>query len=205
MFATTRFASLFFFVAALASTSGDPYLLDIDPVSGEKLGENPVIVQAEGRELRFASQANADAFKADPAKYRAAIDEKLTQQQLPFYPLDTCPVSSAKLGGMGKPVDVVVGNRLVRFCCGGCKPKFEKDPATFLAKLDEAVIAKQKPGYPLGTCVVSGDKLGGEMGKPVDVVIGNRLVRLCCSDCIRDLRANPRKFLAKLDAAAPAK
>lgn len=202
MFATLRIASFAVVLTALAGPAGDPYPFDTDPVSGGKLGDKPVIVQIEGRELRFATQENADKYKADPVKYRAALDEKLTQQQLPVYPLDTCPVSGAKLGAMGKPIDLIVGNRLVRFCCSGCKPKFEKDPATFLAKLDEAVIAKQKASYPLTTCPVSGDELGGEMGAPIDVVIGNRLVRLCCKDCIGQMRADPTKFLSKLDPAS---
>jgi type II secretory ATPase GspE/PulE/Tfp pilus assembly ATPase PilB-like protein len=40
------------------------------------------------------------------------------------------------------------------------------------------------------------------MGKPVDLVVGNRLVRFCCPDCIKDFNANPPKYLKVLDAAA---
>ena len=48
----------------------------------------------------------------------------------------------------GKSVDVVVQNRLVRVCCNDCKAEIEKDPAAAFKKLDAAVIAAQKPGYP---------------------------------------------------------
>ena len=63
--------------------------------------------------------------------------------------------------------------------------------------------------YPLTTCVVSDEKLGGhgdvvsythkEAGKP------DRVIRLCCDGCIDDFKKEPAKFLAKLDAAAKSK
>jgi hypothetical protein len=50
------------------------------------------------------------------------------------------------------------------------------------------------------TCLVSGEPLGG-MGEPDEVVVGNRLVRLCCSHCRETLAADPAKVMAKLDEA----
>jgi len=55
-------------------------------------------------------------------------------------------------------------------------------------------------GYPLTTCIVSGDKLT-EMGGPVKFVYNGREIHFCCKDCIKDFKNNPQKFLAKLDAA----
>ncbi len=61
--------------------------------------------------------------------------------------------------------------------------------------------------YPLTTCVVSGDALeGGDMGGPVDYIHKeagkpDRLVRFCCSGCIKKFKKDPSKYLAKLDAA----
>ena len=179
----------------------DPYLLDTDPVSGAKLGpiESQVIVAHEGRELRFASQQSADKFKTDPAKVLADVDKKLVAQQKPFYALQTCPVSGEKLGGMGEPVDFVFNNRLVRLCCAGCRGDFQKDPAKYVAKQDAAVVAAQSKKFAPKTCAVSGQEFGGEMGEPVDYVIGNRLVRLCCTGCIKKLRNDPLKYFALLD------
>lgn len=48
----------------------------------------------------------------------------------------TCPVSEEPLGAMGEPVKVTVGDRTLFLCCNGCKKKFDKDPDTYLAKLD---------------------------------------------------------------------
>jgi YHS domain-containing protein len=189
--------------SAKAEFAGDTYLLSTDPVSGGPLGDKPIIYQHEGRELRFADQKSLEAFKADPVKYLPKIEEQMIQQQLPFYPLESCMVSGDKLGGdMGKPVNLIYRNRLVQFCCRDCVDDFNKGPDKFIAKLNDAVIAKQGPSYPLTTCMASGDKLGGDMGKPVDLVVGNRLVRFCCSSCVKDFNTNPAKFLKMIDNAA---
>ena len=188
---------------AAPAIKGDPYLLDTDPVAGGPLGpiEKQVIIDHEGREMRFANQANADAFKADPGKYLPAVDALMIAQQKPFYPLDTCVISGDKLvGEMGEPIDFIYKNRLIRFCCKDCKPEFLKDPSKAIAKLDQAVIAKQSVTYPATTCIVSDEKLGGDMGPPVDIVVGNRLIRFCCKDCQKDFRKDPLKYLGKLHA-----
>lgn len=30
-----------------------------------------------------------------------------------------------------------------------------------------------------------GQKIGGEMGEPIDYIIGNRLACFCCKDCVK--------------------
>jgi YHS domain-containing protein len=61
--------------------------------------------------------------------------------------------------------------------------------------------ATTKP-YPLATCVVSGEKLGGDMGEPYVIQYKGREVRFCCKDCEKEFRKDPEKYLKKLDAAA---
>ena len=114
------------------------------------------------------------------------------------YTLETCPVSGAKLDSKGDPVVLVQDGRKVKFCCAGCKPKFEADPASFIAKIDEQIIAQQKKFYPIETCIVGEGKLGS-MGEPLDLVVNNRHVRLCCAGCEKKLKADPAAFIAKLD------
>lgn len=60
--------------------------------------------------------------------------------------------------------------------------------------------AKGKP-YPLKTCVVSDEKLGGDMGDPYVFKYKGREVRLCCKGCLDDFNKEPAKYLKKLDAA----
>ena len=59
------------------------------------------------------------------------------------YALTTCLVSDEKLGSMGDATEWVYRakgqpDRLVKFCCNGCREDFLADPATGLAKVDAA-------------------------------------------------------------------
>ncbi|MBU0507607.1 hypothetical protein KKH27_02040 [bacterium] len=117
------------------------------------------------------------------------------------YPLDYCIISGEKLGEAGAPVVKTYDGREVKFCCNQCVKSFEKDPANWTKKLDKAIVETQQDHYPLETCVVSGEKLGG-MGEPTNYVYQNRLVRFCCDGCIKTFEKNPEKYLGMIDAAA---
>ncbi len=122
------------------------------------------------------------------------------------YPLDVCIVSGEKLGEMGDPVVKTIDGREVKFCCNMCPAKYEKDKAKYSKKLDDAIIAAEKPNYPVETCVVSGEPLvHSDMGDPVDYVYQNQLVRFCCNNCVKAFNKNPERFLEKLSAARAAK
>jgi len=58
--------------------------------------------------------------------------------------------------------------------------------------------ASPKP-YPLTTCIVSDEKLGG-MGKPAMIDYKGQQVAFCCKSCIGDFEKDPAKYLAKLPA-----
>lgn len=133
-----------------------------------------------------------------------ADDDAVIAAQRPLYPLDRCLVSDEPLGSMGDTLEVVHDGRLVKLCCGGCTKQLRADPAPLLAKLDAAVVAAQKPHYPLETCLVSDEAFGGDMGDPVDFIHEGRYVKLCCKGCVKQLREKPAAFLAKLDAATMA-
>lgn len=67
---------------------------------------------------------------------------------------------------------------------------------------------KTRAQYPTPFCIVSGEHL--EAGKMVEYVYKqegqpDRLVRFCCHKCEARFKANPAKYLEKLDAAAAAK
>ena len=192
--------------AAPAATAwrGDPYMLTTDALTGEPLGpiEKQVKIDVDGREFRFANQANADKFKADPQKAIAAVDEKMIRDQKPFYPLDTCLVSGEKLDS--NAVDIVYLNRLIRLSNKDHVTELRKDPSKYIEKLDQAVIAKQGPKYSAKTCPVSTEALGGEMGPPVDYVVGNRLVRLCCPKCKKQIADDPLKYVHAMDRKSEA-
>jgi YHS domain-containing protein len=52
-------------------------------------------------------------------------------------------------------------------------------------------------GYPLATCVVSGEKLG-EMGAPYVLEHEGKTVKLCCDGCEEDFKKDPAKFISKI-------
>ncbi len=181
-----------------------PYLADICPISGEKLGGmgEPVVRKYDGREVRFCCKGCIKDFEAAGKDGWKKLDAIMIEYQLPFYPVSTCIISGEPLieDGEDIAVDRIYKGRLIRFCCKSCVSDFKKNPEATLAALDAAVIAQQGPHYPLKTCPVSGEELGG-MGEPYEVVVGNHLVKLCCSGCEEDLLADPMKYLAPLDAA----
>lgn len=185
-----------------SSERSHPYPLDTCIVSGEQLGSmgDPVVKQYDGREVRFCCAACVGKFEADRDEYINQIDEKIIEQQLMHYPIDTCIVAGGELGSMGDPVNLVYNNRLVRFCCASCEPTFKADPEKYLAALDERIIEQQTETYPLTTCVVAGAELGS-MGDPIDYIFGNRLVRFCCASCIKKFEAEPGKYMATIDKA----
>jgi len=57
--------------------------------------------------------------------------------------LATCPVSGDKLGEMGKPYVFVYQGQEVKLCCSGCKKDFDKNPAPFLKKIQDAAAEKK--------------------------------------------------------------
>ncbi len=121
-------------------------------------------------------------------------DAAAIKAQLPLYPLETCAVSGEALED---PVDKLHEGRLVRFCCSMCVKSFDKDPATFLADIDAAVIRSQKASYPLDTCPISGE----EHKSARDIVWNNRMVSLCCKRCEGAFEKDPAKTIATIDAA----
>jgi hypothetical protein len=69
--------------------------------------------------------------------------------------------------------------------------------------------AKKPKPYTLNYCVVSGDKFGGDMGKPVLYIYKDkkikddpgREIKFCCKDCRKDFDKDPAKFIKKIDEA----
>jgi hypothetical protein len=145
-----------------------------------------------------AQTAGTDQAKPAMTPKEASL---IVKAQLPSYPFDTCVISGQKLGSAGDPVEHLQDGRLVRLCCKDCAKTVEKDPKSVLKKIDEAVVLAQRGLYPLDTCVVSGEKLGGAMGPAVDYVDGTRLVRFCCGSCVAEYKKDPAAQMAKIDAA----
>jgi len=84
--------------------------------------------------LALAATALTSTARADTSTNAPAKPDRLT----------TCPVSGEKLGGdMGKPYVFVYQGQEVKLCCSGCKKDFDKDPAKYLKKIQDAAAAKK--------------------------------------------------------------
>ncbi len=189
-----------------ATFKGDPYSLNTCPVGGDELGSmgEPVAYIHEGRQIKFCCSGCEPRFKANPAQYLSKLDAAMIADQKPHYALTTDVVTGEALPADDKVLDVVYMNRLVRFGSQKSAQTFAKDPDTYLAKLNEATIAKQLPDYKLTKCLVSGEPLD-VMGDPVQKVYASRLAQFCCDHCAADFEKSPAKFIAMLDKGeAPA-
>lgn len=112
------------------------YPLKSSVVSGKALPEKPVEFVYGNRLVRVAGDDEKGAFMKEPARFIGELDKAAIDAQAKDYPLKKCAVSGEELGSMGKPVDVVVGGRLVRLCCKSCKKDVLNDPAKFIAAVD---------------------------------------------------------------------
>jgi YHS domain-containing protein len=65
----------------------------------------------------------------------------------------------------------------------------------------KSVDAKSAKPYTLKTCIVSGEKLDGGMGKPYVFVEQGQEIKLCCKSCLKDFKKDPAKYLKKLAEA----
>ncbi len=194
---------------------GCAWPLSTCPVCLKPLGAAPVIKiiddpkdpSLNGREIRFESAQCAATFEIDRAKYLNPANEQMVREQLPQYPAMNCVVmpeeSLADPTGpnAGKDENIIVGNRLVRSCCGQCARRVRRDPVKWLAQVDKGIVADQGAKYALKVCVISGAPLPAE---PVYVFIGSRLVEVATPADALKAQQNPIETLAKLDAALAA-
>lgn len=176
---------------------GQAYPLSKCVVSGEALPADATVHAVKGRSLKLCCKDCIAELDKNADGYVKKFDAAVIEAQQATYPLDTCPLSGKKLA---TPVNAVAGDRLVRLCCGNCAAKLEKDAAAALQKIDEAVVAAQMPKYALKTCIAC-DKPLPATGT-IEYVMGTRLVRLCCENCIKTFEKDQAGLLKKLNAPA---
>lgn len=157
------------------------YPLDTCVISGKKLGSmgDPVQLVLDGTLVQLCCGSCTKRATAKAGEMAQKVRDAAFAAQSKTYPLQECVVSGEKLGK--DAVAVMFGTQLVRFCCEKCVAKFEKDPATFLAKLrakpkaeGAGAAAPGKDGAAGGCCADTADaksveKAGSAAG--------------CCGNC----------------------
>lgn len=118
------------------------YPLTTCVVSGEA-HENAKDFVYNNRLVRLCCKRCEKGFRNNPKRFLGKLDTAIIEKQTKDYPLTDCPVSGEPLGSMGKPVDMVVGNTLVKLCCKGCAKKVAKNPASMIKKVTSARNGKK--------------------------------------------------------------
>jgi YHS domain-containing protein len=166
--------------------------VDLSRLAGRQVDVRYQLVGIPGSERRPAQFATSVTIPLTPAQQVAAA---IAAQKV-------CPVSGLKLGGMGKPMAVTIGNQTIYVCCASCIDTLKANPTKFLTtaptlhvapatQADVAAITRQK------LCPVMDEPLGS-MGIPLKVSGLGRDVFLCCKGCLKSLQKEPQKYLAKL-------
>jgi len=120
---------------------------------------------------------------ADDAKTSKSVEQLLIQAQ------KICPVSGEELGGHGKVAKATFDGKTLYLCCDDCKGKPADKEA--MAKITANMIAVQK------TCPVLGKDLPEGAAS---VVVNGRTLFVCCKPCIKKIKADPKKYIAKTDS-----
>ena len=75
----------------------------------------------------------------------ARADDKHADNKAKPYPLKTCVVSGEKFEGSEmKPHEFVHEGQTIKLCCKSCLKDFNKEPAKYLKKIEEAQKAPEK-------------------------------------------------------------
>ena len=152
----------------------------------------------EGRGLRMCSQKCLDELARSPRSAVQRVDAAMIADQLPYYPLKVSLVNGRPLGE--KPVDFIWGNRLFRAIDAAEQQVILRDPVAYIRKLDRKVIDAQTPNYGMPEkCPVQGDILPTD--HKIDLVVANRMIRVCCGRCVHVVRARPYQYLTMVEYA----
>ncbi len=129
----------------------------------------------------------AAQFAAAQASLNAA-QEQQQRDQLRAAVQEICPVSGGKLGSMGEPIKVKVGEETVFMCCKGClKQKIKPEHWATI----HTNIAKAQ-----GICPVMKKSLPKQ---PKWTFVDGQIVYICCPGCDKKIIAKPQQFLRQID------
>ncbi|MFN7137843.1 MAG: hypothetical protein ACK4UN_00735 [Limisphaerales bacterium] len=76
--------------------------------------------------------------------------------------------------------------------------------ATGAAHAEEKKAAPAK-AYPLKTCIVTDEPLGGDHGEPYVFVHEGQEIKMCCKPCLKKFNKDTAKYLKKLEKPADKK
>ena len=99
-----------------------------------------------------------------------------------------CPMTGAKLGSMGAPIKVRIGQEEIFLCCKGCLTK-QVNPQHW-ATIHANFASHQ------AKCPVMNKALPKN---PKWTIVNGQIVYICCPPCTKKLAAEPEKYLKMID------
>lgn len=105
---------------------------ELEPFRSELVGERSATAWAREMAAKYAGGGSADG--AGRTLSQEDLDSLVAAQQI-------CPVTGAKLGSMGTPVQIDNHGQLVLLCCKACPEKFSARPDYYLARMQKVTDA----------------------------------------------------------------
>jgi hypothetical protein len=91
--------------------------------------------QTQGEKAKPADQKSPIAAKDAKDKPQVTVVPVSKDDEAAMKEQAVCPVSGDKLGSMGEPVKVMIGDKALFLCCSGCLSKVQDDPELYLNKV----------------------------------------------------------------------
>ena len=114
---------------------------------------------------------------------KAAVKTKIVPQTL-------CPVMHLKIN---KDLYVDHDGKRVYVCCAMCVAKVKKSPEKYIKALESegVTLARFQTNCPV---------MGGKINKKYYVDYDGKRIYVCCPGCIGKIKADPEKYIKKLEA-----
>jgi len=162
------------------------------PMSGKPINKK-MYADYRGKRVYFCGPGCRTKFQADPAKYVKKLEEQgITLARTPK-PQTRCPIKGTPVN---KKVYADYKGKRVYFCCADCLPKFKKDPAKYIKKLESQGITLAQASRPQTNCPIS----GGKINKKQFVDYKGKRVYFCCPGCDKKFLQDPAKYTKKMKA-----
>ncbi|MGB0714944.1 MAG: hypothetical protein ACPGXK_03645 [Phycisphaerae bacterium] len=179
---------MFLIAGALAVAEGDnKAAVPMCPVMADTPASMFLSVDSDQGPVYMCCKGCVKRYKRNPDKYASEVKaQRDVLAKLPKMQV-LCPVS-------GDTVDTEVSlehkGEKVQFCCGGCKSKFEAEPAKYTKQLAKSYTYQTQ-------CPIMDSEISP--GVYSDLPTGER-VYYCCKMCKKRMLKNPEKYDAKLVA-----
>jgi YHS domain-containing protein len=153
--------------------------------------EKSVYRDHDGKRIYFCGEGCAAKFDKDPESYIKTLESQgVALEDAPQHQ-SVCPVSGEKIN---REFYSDYQGKRVYFGCAGCRATFEKDPESYIQKLQAQGIALESVPNVQTQCPVMGGKINKEFYRDYK---GER-VYFCCGGCPEEFDKNPMKFIKKL-------